>query len=157
MPGPQRLLTIALQDPLLQKLGLEFTGFVSSLSLLYAFQVSPCRFKYEVESLKLLEFEGESEGQDWPYENYPARFPVVPLAFEKPKPINWKKLEADEDWHGITAQDSRPGKDEVLVVVPPNDGYGVSLWGESGDNECVQTIFRVAMKAGTVETWNECT
>ena len=45
----------------------------------------------------------------------------------------------------------------ATVVVPPNDAYGVSLWGNSGDANQVQSIFRVNLKTLVVEAWNECT
>lgn len=157
LPQPQRLFTLDFDDPALEKLGLQIDAVVGHLPLLYAFQVSSCTMKYEIESMKLLNFEGESEGSGWPYDNYPNRFPTVPLALKAPRRINWKQLERDDDWYGLTWQDSRPGPGEVLIVVPPNDIYGVSLWGEDGDDEQVQMVFRIDMKAAIIEAWNECT
>jgi hypothetical protein len=83
--------------------------------------------------------------------------PTVPLYFGAPKPINWKKLEEDEDWGGLTNQGSRPGANEVLLVVPSNDAYGVSLWGWSGDHEGVQIVFRINLDTLIIEAWNEAT
>lgn len=44
----------------------------------------------------------------------------------------------------------------VVVIVPPSDDYGVSLWGDAGDAERVQVIFEIDPADGTVSASNQC-
>jgi len=157
-PRPHCVMRVDLDDP---TLGLcwEDTPVATKIPLIYGFRIDGCRLTYRVRrsnELEVMKLEG-GRPKDWPYSDYPAVFPTVPLYFESAKPLDWNKLEDDEDWVGLTRQDARPAKGEMLVVVPPNDAYGVSLWGNSGDANQVQSIFRVNLKTLVVEAWNECT
>jgi hypothetical protein len=159
-PVPHRVVTLNLNDPDLGKLDTDNTWWPDRLPLIYAYRVSGCRIKYEWLSsgdLQLVEREGHPDQRDWPYRDYPVMFPTAPLVALPPQHIPWRQLEWDEDWFGLTWQDSRPSESEMLLVVPPNDAYGVSLWGQSGDLERVQTIFRINLRDRIVEAWNECT
>jgi hypothetical protein len=153
-PPPHRVLTLDTMDPALD---LDIQR-ASPIPLIYGFQLSGCRMKYKLTRSDDIEIQ-ECQGQlakNWPYADYPPMLPTVPLFFKSSEPIDWKKLEQDEDWSGLTNQDSRPKKDEILIVVPPNDVYGVSLWGWSGDRNGVQVVFRVNLNTLAVEAWNEC-
>jgi len=152
-PQPHRLATLFLSDP---ACGLN-TSHYAHIPLIYGFELDGCRLKYRVSvsrRLEVTECQGQRE-KDWPYAGYPIMFPTLPLYFQAPKSIDWKELESNEDWSGLTRQDSRPGPNEVLVVVPSNDAYGVSLWGWSGDRNGTQVVFRVNLESLIVEAWNE--
>ena len=151
--SPHRIATL---DPMDPAFGLG-TRYHSPIPLIYGLQISGCRLRYQLNGhrkVKIQECQGQP-AKNWPYAGYPEMLPTVPLHFQAPEPIDWKALEEDEDFHGLTNQDSRPKANEVLLVVPPNDTYGVSLWGLSGDRERVQIVFRINLDSFSVEAWNE--
>jgi len=56
-------------------------------------------------------------------------------------------------WQGLDDE----AADQLVVVVRPCECFGVSLWGESGDVEEVEVIFRVQPKTARVFVSNQCT
>ena len=129
-PLPHRVLTLRLTDP---ALGLDTQPYWP-IPLIYGLRISGSRLAYQVTGgaqIEIQDFRGKPS-KDWPYAGYPETLPTVPLYFGTAEPIDWMELEKHEDWHGLTHQDSRPGANEVLVVVPPNDAYGDFLVGLVG-------------------------
>ena len=54
------------------------------------------------------------------------------------------------------AQKDKIEADELVVVVPPISDLGMSLWGDDGDAEGVQIIFRCDVQSWRVRVYNEC-
>ncbi len=157
LPPPHRLLTLDLSDP-----SLSLESQVTELPLLYAFRLDGCCLQYTVTddgNATALEVSG-SPASDWPYPGYPTEFPFHPLVLGSFGSVHWDcdydSDECDEGHPWETTQGSEPEEDELLVIVPPSSTYGVSLWGDEGDREGVQTIFRINTESLTVEAWNEC-
>jgi hypothetical protein len=89
---------------------------------------------------------------DWPYERYPGHFAEKRVIFGRPKQISPKEITE------LTCQglDKQAG-DQLVAVVRPSETFGVSLWGEEGDAEMVELIFRVQPETGQVSVSNQCT
>ena len=142
-PLPHRVVTIDLSDPVF---GLQ-RGSVPRLPLLYAFRIDACAMSYRITTattVELVSCQGKPEA-DWPYPGYPGQFPRIPLRFD---PV--------DSVPPANAHGERPEPGELLVVVPCSPAYGVSLWGEDGDAEGVQVLFRVAVTDRIVTAWNVC-
>ena len=152
-PRPQQVIRIDSNGPATR--GLCLAGF---LPLPFPFRMSGARMKYAITGsnrARIIALEGDRSSQDWPYADYPAMFPTAPLKFGAPQAIEWDAVDGDDEGYPMTWQDTRPTPGEALVIVPPNDRYGVSLWGE-GDLEQVQLLFRINLRERTVEAWTEC-
>lgn len=154
-PRPHQVIRLDLNDPALPLRGFGLGGL---LPLAYPFRIDGCRMKFAVTGSSrapLLELDGDRTVTDWPYDNYPPIFPTAPLRCGTPQPIDWDAIDASDDGYPMTWQDTRPAPGEALIIIPPNDAYGVSLWGE-GDLEQVQLLFRIDLRAKTIEAWTEC-
>jgi len=88
--------------------------------------------------------------KDWPYEDYPALLPFVPLRVAKKQKMNWKRF-SDRFWNLPERQPA-----ELVVVVPPPATAGVSVWGSSGDAEEVSIVFECDLSSQKVKAYNVC-
>src|SRR5262249_22512342 len=125
------------------------------LPLLYGFAYSGCLLEYQVDSdseVRIVEMPPRSPAKDWPYKNYPDQFNAKPVALGRRMRINRKSL-SELTWQGLDDEFA----DELVVIVRPSERFGVSLWGESGDAEEVQVIFRVQPETGRTIVSNQCT
>lgn len=57
----------------------------------------------------------------------------------------------------FTSQGLQEEESKLFVIVPPYKGFGVSLWGEEGDNEGVIVVFVIDPISGFVEGYTQCT
>ena len=74
----------------------------------------------------------------------------MPVALSRPEQLTLEQV-SELTWQGIDDATERA----AVVVVPPSDAYGVSLWGE-GDAEEVQVVFRIETATGIVSVSNQC-
>ena len=144
-----RVLTLDLTDPRLRTTipGVRFRP------LLYAFTFNGCELRYQMLSdteVQIVELTPQQSSDDWPYPDYPAFFESIPFDFSEPKPLSIKQVN-DLTWQGIDDATN----ETLIVVVPPSDSYGVSLWGD-GDAEEVQVVFQIQGSSGTVSVSNQC-
>jgi hypothetical protein len=128
----------------------EFTG----LSLFYGMCFDGCSMSYEVRDAiryHLLELEPTESSDGWPYSDYPDLLPTVPLRLARRIPCSRERFSE------FLAQKDKIEADELVVVVPPISDLGMSLWGDNGDAEGVQIIFRCDLQTRRVRVYNECT
>ena len=127
---------------------------LEGIPLLYAYQHEGCVMKYRVDGERVIvEHMDEIEpSNDWPYENFPRFFPEVSLAIVHQHAMSF------DDFCELAVQGYFEEGDETWahVIVPPSEAYGVSLWGEDGDAEGVQTLFSVDPEHKRVVTSNQC-
>jgi hypothetical protein len=83
---------------------------------------------------------------------HPDHFGAKQVALGERKRIGRKVL-TGLTWQGLDDE----AADQLIVVVRPSECFGVSLWGESGDGEEVEVIFRVQPETGRVSVSNQCT
>jgi hypothetical protein len=146
-----RLLTIDLHD---RRLSVPLPN-AGLLPLLYGFAYSGCVLDYQVVSdaeVRVIELTPSIPSKDWPYKNYPEHFGAKPVALGERQRISRKAL-TKLTWQGLDDE----AADELVVVVRPSQCFGISLWGESGDREEVEVIFRVQPETGRVSVSNQCT
>lgn len=133
--------------------GIQQKGF-TGLSLFYGMCFDGCSMSYEVRDAihyYLLELEPRKSSDDWPYPDYPDLLPSVPLRLARRVPCSAERFSK------FLAQQDKIKADELVVVVPPIFDLGISLWGNDGDAEGVQIIFRCDPQARRVRVYNECT
>ena len=88
---------------------------------------------------------------DWPYDDYPKVF--SPVKFGSSCAFDMSRKEFED----LLSQRLREtSNDNVVVVIPPREDYGVSLWGEMGDAEMVQCVFVFDPATGEVTAENQC-
>lgn len=146
-----RVLTLRLSDPLV---GFSVPG-VTEFPLVYGFVHDGCRLSYRVIAdgqIEVLKGPTGSADADWPYRRYPAAFPEKRFALREDGVIEAEQVN-ELTWQGVEGIDPAEG---VVVIVPPSETYGISLWGD-GDDELVQVVFEIDPKTGTVAAYNQCT
>lgn len=127
---------------------------INNLPLIFPFQHDGGAIQYTVQSdseIKINSLDPAEFAVDWPYEHYPEcfgkkyfcnsdSFDITESNFEKILP------------QGLWKEDAN----EMVVVVPPSTEYGVSLWGEMGDDEGVMCVFYINPKTKAVRATNQC-
>jgi hypothetical protein len=108
-------------------------------------------YQFEHDDITILEMSQKKPGYDFPYQNYPALLPYVPLAVAKRKKQSWRQFAAQFP----NMPDDQPS--DLIVVVPPPMTLGVSLWGRWGDAEGVSIVFECNLKGKRVKAYNVCT
>ena len=125
-----------------------------SLPLVYPFMHDGGSIKYQIKNDGDIEVQSilpEVLEDDWPYEDYPTSFPKVSFKLQTAIKMEFEELE-DLLPQGLYANN----REEIIVVIPPNEDYGVSLWGEHGDVENVLCVFSICPKTGNVYADNQC-
>ena len=146
-----RLLTLDLCD---SRLNVSLPN-ATVLPLLYGFVYSGCLLEYQVVSdaeIRIIDLTPRLPSRDWPYKGYPDHFAVRPVALGDRKRIS-RKMMTRLTCQGLDDE----AADQLVVVVRPSTRFGVSLWGESGDAEEVEVIFRVSPETGRISASNQCT
>jgi hypothetical protein len=108
------------------------------------------KYKFGYYQIKILELSPTRSSDNWPYENYPAILPYIPLGVEKRKKQSWGKFA--EAFPNLP--DDQPS--DLVVVVPPPFTTGVSLWGPTGDAAGVAIVFECEVEAAQVTAYNVC-
>lgn len=123
------------------------------IPLFYGFSYSGCDLKYtlSMQGIELVSIDPKSTFPDWPYRNYPALLPYVPLEVAGVSKLSWKKFTAFAE----NLPDEQPA--EIVVLVPPPATVGYSMWGYDGDAERVTLVFEIQTKTRSVHAYNVCT
>lgn len=125
----------------------------ASLPLVYGLAYDACELRYRCEGdeLHVESVLPERSSEDWPYPEYPALLPYVPL-----QPIERSR----EPWSEFRARfgsDAREPIAPLVALVPPPATIGHSLWGPEGDAEGVTIVFACAPAERRVHAFNVCT
>ncbi len=123
------------------------------LSLFYGMCFSYCSMSYRVTGTNryaLMELEPTESSKDWPYPDYPDLVPSIPLRLARRIPCSRDRFD------DLLAQPITFEADELIVVVPPISDLGMSLWGDDGDAEGLQIIFKYDLRARIVRAYNVC-
>ncbi len=146
----QQLLDLDLSDP---RLGIANPS-IRRLPLFYGFQFEDGFMEYEVLgdcSIRILKLDESSFYNTWPYANYPANFPKLPLDITDPESSTIETFQQDV-WQWIDPKES--GK--FIAIVPPSSLYGVHLWQEDSDFDDVHVKFFFDPVTNHVRIYNEC-
>ncbi len=149
-PDLHQLLVVDLGDPLV---GIKESR-IGHLPLVYGFRYDECRLKYAVSAngeISIQDLSPDASEPDWPYEDYPGQLPKHRLRLTGPVKISPDDLE-DIIWQSADLD----YEESVIIVVPPSEDYGISLWGELGDAEEVSVVFEVDPGHGIVSAFNQC-
>ncbi len=143
------VLTLDLRDP---RLGLSECA-LSTLPLVFPFRYDNGAITYSVGKageIRIVALEG-SYADDWPYPNYPPRFPR--LRFDLTEPIAATREDFEQDMVQGLRKDQR---EHFVAVVPPNEAYGFGLWRPDDHYGDIHVVFLLDAKKGTVEAYNCC-
>jgi hypothetical protein len=128
--------------------------FLLQMPLLYGLSYSGCTLRYRKVtsgSIELLELEPTTSSEVFPYPNYPPLLPYLPLRVAKQKRCKFREFSeysCQPDWQVDSSS--------LIVLVPPSPILGMSLWGVSGDAECVQIVFECDVSRGVIKAFNQC-
>ena len=152
MPPPlHRVLTLDARDPLL-----ELSAEATVLPLIYGFRINACEMSYRVQpdgGIAELAVDGSLHNvATWPYAGYPTEFPPLPVRLLDAGVATPEQV-YNLTWQSVISLDPAAG---IVVIVPPCERYGVSLWGEMGDAEDVQVIFEIEPDSLRVRAYNQC-
>jgi hypothetical protein len=148
--GLHQLLTLDTRDPVL-------AGIFSDLPLLpifYGFHYESGIVEYQItdaSTVSITQLDESSYDVDWPYEGYPAAFPVHPFTLTQPTECDLATFERDVSQHV-----HRRWADHFIAIIPPSDAYGVNLWHEDNnfDHIHVKCFVDPATRRAVIE--NEC-
>ena len=145
-----RLLTVDVSDPRLRIRNAP----CRLIPIVYGFVYDGCAMKYSVgkKGISIVEWRGEPM-DGWPYADYPLHLPRVPCRLVRESRLDDQEAFDRIFWQGGVP----PGQDDFVVMIPPNEEYGVSLWGEDGDAEEVHVVATVDTTNWVVNIGNECT
>jgi hypothetical protein len=123
------------------------------LSLFYGMQHDGCELTYRIRGPMLCEItklEPPEGSGDFPYPNYPALLPYIPLRLRKSFDCTVKQFAK------FASQGLDVDPKALVVIVPPLFVGGVSMWGKMGDAEGVQIIFECDLESQTIKASNQC-
>lgn len=127
---------------------------LSTIPLIYPFMHDGGAIKYLIKDdgdIEILSILPEFADNEWPYSDYPVSFEKV--SYQIRQTID---MEFDE-FEDLLPQGLYPeNREDIIVIIPPNSDYGVSLWGENGDDENVLCVFSISPKTGKVYADNQC-
>lgn len=107
-------------------------------------------YTFSRESIQILELEPPEASDSWPYRGFPELLPFHPVEVIS---------EISEEWSTFVERaPNLPAQQpaDVVVLVPPPQGLGFTLWGRSGDAEGVTIVFECDLLAKKVITYNVC-
>lgn len=125
-----------------------------AIPLVFPFRHDGGRIEYRVDAnggIEIERLQPEEAEPEWPYSNYPEIFPVKRFCCSEPIDIKREQFERMVP-QGLWQEDPC----EIVVVVPPSQEYGISMWGPEGDDEGVVCFFYINSKSGTVCAGNQC-
>jgi hypothetical protein len=126
------------------------------LPLVYGMRYSGCRLGYRLArtsdaKLTVTGLVPRRSSSDWPYEQYPSLLPYVPLKLGRRRRMTYEAFARRYP----NMADAQPA--DLVVVVPPPFGIGVSLWGPIGDAEGVTLVFECDVSRRAITAYNICT
>jgi hypothetical protein len=129
----------------------------SKIPLIYPFTHDGGSVSYTISpegnAVKIENLEPAKASDTWPYSGYPEILPLRSLTSSHAIDITRDEFEIIL-WQGLWQQDL---ENELVVVMPsPSEEYGVSLWGEDGDNAGVMCVFYINTLTGGIRAENQC-
>jgi hypothetical protein len=149
--GPARLHQVAsLSASSLPILGAP--RYVFELPLVYGFRFDGCslEYRFQTNEIEVLRISPEISTEGWPYPDYPALLPYIPIEAALPTPQDWEAFASGYP----NLPDEQPA--ELVAVVPPAFLIGQSLWGRGGDLEGVCVVFECDLSEKKVRSYNVC-
>ena len=150
--GPARLHhVLTLRGAVIPALG-DF--YVFSIPLFYGLRYDGCILTYrmpERSACEICELEPRRSSNDFPYSDYPALLPYVPMRLVRRTRCTPRRF-ATFSWQGLNINAK-----SMVVIVPPIFTAGVSMWGPTGEAEGVQIIFDCDFETKTIRASNQCT
>ncbi len=132
-------------------------GRFSKIPLIYPFTHSGGSVAYTISpegnTVRIENLEPVKASDTWPYSGYPDVLPTRLLTSSPAIDITRDEFEILL-WQGLWQKD--PENEMVVVMPSPSKEYGVSLWGEDGDNAAVMCVFYVNILTGEVRAENQC-
>jgi hypothetical protein len=129
--------------------------YVSEIPLFYGFTFDGCDLSYAFESsstVSLMDLSPPRPESDYPYRDYPAVFPLIPLRLGRKQRMSYAAF--SEAYPNMEDEDQ---PSDLIVAVPPAVSLGVSMWGKHGDAEDVTVMFECDLTDRTVKAYNRCT
>jgi hypothetical protein len=127
-------------------------GLQIDIPLFYGLRYDGCSMHYRFRSnsdVELLHLAPTQSSVDWPYSDYPALLPYIPLRLAgEPRHERYQEF-AERFWNMPEQQPA-----ELLAAVPPPAAIGMSLWGKAGDAEEVTIVFECDLKEKLVKATN---
>jgi hypothetical protein len=150
--GPGDLHHVGVLDP--QDLAGDDLSGVSSIPLLHGltFDGFDCSYCFAEAVIDVDFMYPASSAPDWPYPDYPATLPFVPLSACGCRRQTWKDF-VEERLPGLNQVQTS----DLVVAVPPPTSIGMSLWGDMGDSERTTLVFQCSIRDRRVRTYNVCT
>lgn len=128
------------------------TPHLSEIPLFYGFTFSGCTLRYELESpttVNLMDLCPAHPLTDFPYPDYPAVFPRIPLRLGSKQRMTYARFSKDYP----NMSEDQPA--DLILFVPPAVSLGISMWGNmDGD---VTVVFEYDLLHRTVSAYNHCT
>jgi len=126
---------------------------LSRLPLIFPFRHDGGQLVYSLSdnTITVDELTPDEPDEDWPYEEFPDILPLTAMESSVAYDVDREDVE-ELLWQGF----SEISEDKVIIVIPPREDYGVSLWGEMGDAEMVQCVFVFDPISGKVTAENQC-
>lgn len=127
--------------------------YISSFPLIYGMCFDGCEMIYRLVPngpIEVVHMSTTRSLDDWPYRDFPALLPFVPLALATATPRSYTDFAKR-----FPNMPDRPEGQLVVCVTPPAT-VGVSLWG-SGDYEGVTIVFDCDLTTATVHAYNVTT
>ena len=107
-------------------------------------------YAFSREGIQLLKLDPPEASDSWPYAGFPELLPFHPVEV---------RSEITEEWSAFAERaPNLPAQQpaEVVVLIPPPQGLGFTLWGRLGDAEGVTIVFECDLSAKKVFTYNVC-
>jgi hypothetical protein len=125
-----------------------------NITCIYGICYSGCQMAYRETSYNkfdLVDLDPTVSEPDFPYADYPRILPYIPLRVGREMKCTF------EEFSTLSCQLlSHLNPSSFIVLVPPSPVLGMSLWGHSGDGECVQMVFECNLSKRTVRAYNQC-
>jgi hypothetical protein len=107
-------------------------------------------YTFSRQGIQVLELSPAEASDSWPYAGFPELLPFYPVEVS---------AEISEDW--ATFAERAPNLPrlqpaELVVLLPPPQGLGFTLWGRAGDDEGVTIVFECNLADQKVLTYNVC-
>lgn len=107
-------------------------------------------YKFSREGIEVLELDRAEPSESWPYVGFPELLPYHPIEVSSIVSEEWAVFAE----RAPNLPEEQPS--EVVVLVPPPQGLGFTLWGRGGDAEGVTIVFECDLSAKKVVTYNVC-
>lgn len=124
------------------------------IRLLYGMTYEGCELRYRnlTNHVELISLSPTEPSADWPYVGYPPHLPYIPLRLGESFDCSI------DQFNELSTQPSLEvtKRSEALIIIPACPSLGMSLWGPSGDLNCVQLVCRYDLDTHTASIGNQC-